>query len=232
MATTQKSNNSGWSKKNGSLKDGGPIYTETDTTNFVVEPFNALSSLAFLLPAFYWLYRLRKAYFKNLFIICCIPLLLAGGIGSTLFHAFRATRFFLFLDFAPILILTVMVSIFLWNKLFGMWWNTALLFIPIFASRYFAFKFLASHDAINFGYFLTGVMIFLPILLLLIKHKFLAWKEFLVALLLFSISLGFRRADSIEPPLLSMGTHWLWHLFGAAGCHYLALYLHSIINKE
>lgn len=224
--------NTEWSKKNESLKDGGPIYTETDTSNFIVEPFNALSSLAFLIPALYWLYCLRKAYYKNLFIVCCIPLLLAGGMGSTLYHAFRTTPFFLFLDFAPIIILTVMVSIFLWNKLFGMWWYTVLLFIPVIALRYYAFKFLASHDAINLGYFLTGLMIFLPILLLLIKYQFLGWRNFLISLLLFSFSLAFRRADSIDPPLLNMGTHWLWHLFGAAGCHYLALYLHSIINKE
>jgi hypothetical protein len=39
--------------------DGGPIYAETDLSKIVAEPWNAYSSLTFLLPVIYWFFKLR-----------------------------------------------------------------------------------------------------------------------------------------------------------------------------
>ncbi|MCK5080459.1 MAG: hypothetical protein KAR09_10960, partial [Bacteroidales bacterium] len=42
------------------LSDGGPIYTETGGESFLVEPWNALTSLLMLIPVLYWFIKLRK----------------------------------------------------------------------------------------------------------------------------------------------------------------------------
>jgi len=95
------------------MHDHGPVYHETDLSNFVAEPWNALSSLIIALPAVYFLIKYRGQYKIHAFIIYfCAPLLIMNGLGSTLFHAFRAHVFFLIMDVLPVVILTLGISIF------------------------------------------------------------------------------------------------------------------------
>ncbi len=76
-----------WKKFNLEMTDGGPYYTETNPANFIVEPWNAISSLLYLLPAIYWATKIRKHIRENSFVAFCVPLLILGGLGSTFFHA-------------------------------------------------------------------------------------------------------------------------------------------------
>jgi len=69
--------------------DGGPTYTETHLDRFIVEPWNAASCLSFILIVAYWVVRLRGQYRQYLFLTACLPVLLMGGIGGTLYHALR-----------------------------------------------------------------------------------------------------------------------------------------------
>ena len=85
--------------------DGGPIYVETDLSHFIAETWNALSSLAILLPAVYWGFKLPGNIKKYYFIYYCIPLLFLGGLGSMLFHAFRTSGWLLIMDVFPTVIL-------------------------------------------------------------------------------------------------------------------------------
>ncbi len=98
--------------------DGGPIYAETDLSVLFTEPWNALSSLAILLPAVYWAVRLRGDYRTYSFIFYCIPLLFLGGLGSTLFHAFRVSKWLLLMDVLPTATLTLSVSFIFGTKFF------------------------------------------------------------------------------------------------------------------
>ena len=107
---------------NHSLSDGGPIYTETNPDHWIVEPWNAISSLMIVIPAIIWLFKIRGQFKDYRFLIFAIPLMVLGGTGSTLFHAFRVSQFFLFMDVLPTAILTLSLSIYFWVKVFKRWW--------------------------------------------------------------------------------------------------------------
>lgn len=212
------------------LPDGGQVYAETNLKNFIAEPWNAVTSLAFLIPAFFWIVRLKNQYGKYKFLTFCIPLLIAGGLGSTLFHAFRVSKYLLMLDYLPIFILTAAVSIFLWKKVVLKWAYLLMIALPILAIRVFLSDFFSPHEAMNISYFITGTLIFLPALILLFKTRFAGLSDFLLSLVCFSLSLLFRKIDTQSVSYLPMGTHWLWHLLGAAGSFFLSQYLYAVEN--
>lgn len=92
--------------------DHGPIYRETtDLSLFIVEPWNAWSSLTFLIPAFVFLWQLRGQYASYAFFVYfCSPMLILGGLGSTFFHAFRSSGWLLAMDVLPIVLLVLGIS--------------------------------------------------------------------------------------------------------------------------
>src|SRR5688572_15572541 len=107
------------------VPDHGPIYRETmDLSQFIVEPWNAFSSLTFLIPAFIFLWQLRGQYNRYAFFVYfCSPMLIMGGLGSTLFHAFRSSGWLLAMDVAPIILLVLGISIWIWLKVLPKkWW--------------------------------------------------------------------------------------------------------------
>lgn len=220
--------NSEWQRYHGTLADGGPVYAETDLSMIIPEPWNALSSLLILAPALYWAWRLRGEYRKYAFLSFCMPLLFLGGLGSTLFHAFRASSFLLLMDVLPTALLTLSVMLFLWYKLLGKWQYLAIILL-VFVGLQVAVRYVASpHTAINLSYFITGTLIFLPVLLILIRTH---WQHLLQiggALFFFVLSLFFREIDAWEESLLPMGTHWLWHVSTGVGAFLLAEYLYFL----
>jgi len=215
------------------LSDGGPVYAETNLSNIIAEPWNALSSLAFLIPVVIWLIRIQGNYRKHAFLTFCLPLLFLGGLGSTLFHAFRASSILLQLDVLPIVLLTFSVSIYFWYRILKTWWKIVLAIAPFILVRLFIYKVvtLSGHDLINLNYFVTGVMIFLPCIILLIKTRFMGITDLIVSCLLMILALYFRGVDSGNFSLLPMGTHWLWHVASAAGSGFLGKYLYDLNSK-
>ncbi|MBE0638596.1 MAG: hypothetical protein IH598_08750 [Bacteroidales bacterium] len=208
------------------LPDGGPVYHETDLDHLFVEPWNAISSLTFLIPVFYLLYHLRGQYRQYAFLIFwAAPLMAIGGIGSTLYHAFRAHRFFLFLDFVPIAIMTLSISIYLWNKVLPHWMYVIGVITVSLIFRFAAFRLVEGHAAINLSYFITGLMIFLPAMIFLISTRFKYVKYLLYSALFLLLALFFRHADDWENQIFKAGTHWLWHIFTSIGALTLAVYL-------
>lgn len=211
--------------------DGGPIYKETLAPDdfLLVEPWNAISSIAIILPAIYWGLKLLKYPFKDyLFMWYCIPLLILGGTGSTLFHGFRNSNWLLYLDILPTAILTLSLGVLFWIRYLKNWILTISLFALSFALRYLVYDFFSGHTATNIAYFITGTLIFLPILLYLqrIKWQGLKWITFSVIFLI--ISLIFREIDKRELFNLPMGTHFLWHLFSGVGAYFLARFLFKL----
>lgn len=208
------------------LADGGPLYFETDLDRFFVEPVNAVTSLTFLIPVIYLLFRLRGRYREFPFLIYwASPLLAIGGIGSAIYHAFRASTFFLIMDVLPIALLTLSVSIYFWNKILPHWAYIIVVIAGTLLIRFVAFGFLEGHAAINLSYFITGVMIFLPALIFLFRTNFHQSKSLAWSVLFLLIALLFRWTDDFENQIFAAGTHWLWHIFTTAGALALAVYL-------
>lgn len=216
------------------LQDGGPIYTETNIGQFIVEPWNALSSILIVLPAIYWLFRIGKDFRDYKFLIYCIPLMILGGTGSTLFHAFRASSFFLVMDILPTAILTLSITIYFWIKVFKHWWYILFIILPTIILRFWIFSFanLTEFMAINLSYIMTGILIGLPLIFIQIKSRFYKITEVIMAILLFSGAIVFRGLDSKEITFLPMGTHFLWHALTGFGAYFILSYLYSFRTRE
>jgi hypothetical protein len=209
--------------------DGSALYTETNMHNLFPEPWNMVSSALFLIPGLYWLFKL-KGYNKNhAFLSIAIWFLLTGCIGSTVYHGFRQWRFFMYMDWVPIALLCLFASIFFIIKVTGRWqWGVAA--VVAFGLIELGFRQLYLHYdkhimfSLNYGVMVS--MIVLPLLALLIKTR---WRNgWLVggAFVAFSLALFFRIVDT--EALLPMGTHFLWHTFGAIATSLMLLYIYRL----
>lgn len=209
------------------ITDGGPIYTETYAGEWLIEPWNAISSLLYLIPAGYWFVRMRRERRQSRMLSVAILLLFLGGIGSTLFHGFRSHSLFLLLDVLPIQILTLAITVFFWFRVLNSAWLTFAVAAFVVAARFALFAVLDSTLAINLTYLLNGIFLFLPVIIYLKKTEFRQGKYIAASVLLFMISLVFRQLDPYSGEVLEMGTHWLWHLFSAAGSGFLGAYFYK-----
>ena len=99
-------------------RDGGPIYAETNLSHLIVEPYNAISAILFLVVVVYWWSKLRGKYEQHTFLSYVIPILGIGGVGGTLYHAFRYTSIFHYMDWLPILFLCMAGSFYFCYKFF------------------------------------------------------------------------------------------------------------------
>ncbi len=227
-STTVEAMDMAWQRYHISLRDGGPVYAETNLKHMIVEPWNAWSSLLLIVPAVYWAIRLRNRYRDYPFISFCIPLLVLGGLGSTLFHAFRASSWLLYMDVLPTAILTLSLGFYFWKNVTGRWWIGIGVLAFSVLCRVWVHTVFAKHTAINLGYAITGTVIFVPLLWMLFKTHFQKSPAILLAIGFFLLSLFFRETDAWENQVLPMGTHFLWHTFSAAGAFYLAKYLYFL----
>lgn len=212
---------------NGRIRDYGPVYEETNLNHFIVEPWNGISSLAFLIPAVYWLFKFRGNYSSKIFYIYCSVLLIIGGLGSTFYHLFRYYPFFIFMDFVPILILNFSIAVYLWKMLLQKMGIVAVITFTVLGLKYAIHQIdLPTHTQINFDYFITGTFFFLPALLLSFKHRFKGFVYFMYALVFLILALVCRIVDqTADLSFLPMGTHFLWHLSSAVGAFYIGQFI-------
>jgi hemolysin III len=214
-----------WDKHNLILSDGGPVYAETNLRFLIVEPWNSISSLTFLIPAIWLMSKIEWKIKEYPFLSFCAFLLSLGGFGSAIFHGFRVSPLFIFLDVFPIIILNIAISIFFWYKVLqSIIKILGIVLIMIISRLTIQWLQISNHDKINFGYFISGIFIFVPIAILLIKTK--GYQGLWIFLGFFSllIALFFRKIDALDPPLFSIGTHWLWHIFCSSGAFFIAKY--------
>ena len=212
------------------LSDMGPVYHETNLDHLdhlVVEPFNAFSSLAMSLAAFLiWALLLKTNYKQYPFLAYIFaPLIFIGGIGSTLFHASRSSQFFLLMDWLPVLLVTILLSLFYWYKIFPKWYFVVIMtFVILFARILPALMFKGS-IAINISYFVSGVLILIPLFIYMLRNQFQYWQFIAFSVVALLLALFFRYADDVEYLVLPMGTHWLWHIFSGLGAWFLGVYI-------
>lgn len=206
--------------------DGGPVYWETGRGIWFAEDVNAISSLFYLIPACVLFVKALKCKPRFWFIILfAAPLLFIGGLGSTLYHALRTERWIMFLDVAPILILTLGIAFyFLYGWLQKLW--ISLFIIILFATLRFAcLEFFPLQTAINISYFIIGTLIFIPSFFYARKFYFREISFIILSVLFLGLSLIFRFTDDFQVVSAIHGTHWLWHVFSATGALFLGLYL-------
>ncbi|MCC5943881.1 MAG: hypothetical protein JJT94_03030 [Bernardetiaceae bacterium] len=207
--------------------DSGPIYAETDTSRFIVEPFNALSAVFFILIVIYWLWRLRGEYRRYAFMTYILVVLGIGGVGGVLYHAFRSSEWYLLMDYLPITICCLSVAVYFLWKLYRRWE------VPVVISVVYIILWQVMERSLpmawfnNLNYSILGFIILLPTLLWLRRTKYDKAVYVWLALVSFALALSFRILDIIAPDLFPMGTHWLWHTFGAMASNFLILYFYK-----
>jgi hypothetical protein len=196
---------------NDRLPDLGPRYVETPLPDAppqpIAEPWNAASALLFVIIAVYWLIRLRGRYRQFPFLSMCLPLLLVGGVGGTLFHALRTSPTFFLMDVIPIYLLGLVITIYLWlslrpNILYLLAMIVFLGFLQLVGNWN-----LPSHWAINLSYAELALLVILPLAIVLVRTSFRSMGWVTSALVCFGIAWFCRISDTWYPPLLPMGTH-------------------------
>ncbi|MEL7535411.1 MAG: hypothetical protein AAFN10_29250, partial [Bacteroidota bacterium] len=87
-----------------------------------------------------------------------------------------------------------------------------------------------SSFSINLGYFLMALTVLLPTFMLLVKTKFSGGLWVLLALMSFGFALFFRIID--PESWLPMGTHFLWHVFGAIANLCMFMYVYEVVQRK
>lgn len=201
------------------LPDGGPLYRETDLSQWIAEPWNAISSMAFILAAIWFYFKVRHDMRRHWFLALAVPVMLVGGIGGTLYHGLRSSPVFLAMDVAPIYILAFGFSLWMWRRVLCQWVLPVIIVAAFLASDSVIYYLTSWPENVKHSaaYGNMGAAMILPLILLLIKEQFAEGKWALLALAAYGLGLSCRVLDAAEPPLTPVGTHFLWHLFCATG---------------
>ncbi len=214
------------------VNDTGHIYQETVLGRFPVEPFNTASNLLFLFIIIYWTIKIYPELSKYRFLVYVLTTLFIGYVGGTIYHATRSHEVWLLMDWVPIFILGVSAVVYFFRKL-GIHWliMTTLVLFPfvlMIALRTVDFILRSMRNLIE--YTSLALVILIPIFAYLRKTNWLFKERILVGLLLFCVALFFRTIDNTEisNEYFPMGTHFLWHTFGALAVHAVINYLYLV----
>jgi hypothetical protein len=194
------------------------LYCERIAPGLWGEPLNALTNAALLIAAWCaWRYARRLGEVTG-GVTLLIALMVAFGVGSTLFHTF-ANRITLWLDMLPI---AAFIATYLW-----LYVHRVLMAPAAIAAICVATYVVAVGAARQFPNVLNGSIIYAPALILVIGlglvHLVREGYErsaLIGAAGVFVAALIFRSIDNSVCVAFPMGTHFLWHLLAA-----FALYL-------
>lgn len=216
-------------------------YCERSAPQFLDEPLNVLSNLAFFLAAYYifrHLFSTQNPESDSRWDLWLLSgLIVTIGIGSSIWHVF-ATSWTLWADRIPILLF---INIFLISFLIRIFRLTLLWALALFA------LFQLVNVAVQFQFpseTLNGSIFYIPTLALLIIITIILWLKnyselkwhFQIASILFIVALFFRTVDQAVCETIPVGTHFVWHLLVASTIYPLMLglicYKRKIAHNE
>ncbi|WP_304039231.1 hypothetical protein [Mesonia mobilis] len=207
--------------------DSGPIYRETIEGRFPVEPFNTFSNLLFLAIVIYFSVRVYRNAKQQAFLAYALPILFIGFVGGTIYHGTRSHEIWLLMDWVPIVILCLSASIYFTFKdgenslqKFGL---LTIVLLLLFAPKFIDWPYKLGN---SIDYISTAIGLLLPMCIYLVKTKFKFGENILFALLSFSSAITFRILDK-RADIFEVGTHWLWHSFGAISVFFLMRYIYK-----
>ncbi len=210
--------------------DSGPIYKETVEGRLPVEPFNTFSNLIFLVMLIYWGKRVYRNVRVHNYLAWVLPVIALSLVGGLMFHGTRSAEFWLVLDWLPIMLLSLSFVFYMIAKLVHKAWERALLFFALLAFS-FGLRFLPMPGSlrISLGYLITALVIALPLLIYLIRTGWRHAGWVAGAIGMFIAAVFFRTVDQRQE-ILTMGTHWIWHLLGGVAVHLLITFIYK--DKE
>jgi hypothetical protein len=192
-------------------------YCERNSIETFAEPLNALSNVAFVLCGI--IFFLRKGMIKNPLPYSVIFI----GFSSFLFH-YIPTRFYSTLDVFSILLFVVLYNTLLTKNILNYSFFKSALSSIILILMSFLLGILFSKTIISTSSFYLGLLSYMIYIAFLLK-KASNIKYFLIAIILFSISLIVRSIDIYLCDLISFGTHFVWHILNSLVIYFLILFL-------
>jgi hypothetical protein len=195
----------------------------------------------FILIAVVWLVRLRGQFRRFPFLVASLPILLVGGIGGTLYHATRTRLTYFLLDLLPIQLLGFAASVYLLVRLGRVYGarKVFVLFFGLLAVYFFVhgvvFRMSGLMDryptlVVNLSYASLALAILTPIFFVLLLTRFRYVRWIALALSSFAVAWFCRLVDPYTD--LPMGTHWLWHTFGAISTAAMLEYFSKIEGRS
>lgn len=213
-------------------------YCERVAPGLWNEPFNLLSNLAFIVAAiFVWhaLTQQRDHITGPTWDLGLLTgLLFAIGSGSGLWHLL-ANRWSLLADTIPILLF---INIYLLSSLFRLFSLKTIAILSIFTFYHVVNFAIQSTLPANF---LNGSIFYLPTWIFLVGITAIAWKQetvayryYIFACMVFTVSLIFRTLDQSLCATVPVGTHFIWHLLNAITLYLLmcGLIYHAATNRS
>jgi hypothetical protein len=230
------------------LPDRGPRYKETPADPYapdaptIAEPYNTATAFLFVVVAVVWAWRVRGRWRRFPFLLSCLPILFVGGVGGTLYHATRTQSLYFFLDVIPISVLGIAGSAYLAVRL---WRAAGYVYLVAAIIGYIALSWafwalLAPLPAfkrfhmlgVNVTYAALAVVLLIPLGVTLWQTRGRHRNWALAALASFGVAWFVRLLDGQPEIALSMGTHWLWHLFGALTTWFVVEYFYRVEGER
>lgn len=213
------------------LSDYGPIYAETDLSQFPVEPCNTFSNILFLLAALHWARRIDRQASKDfkLYLRFGLPLLLTGFVGGTVYHATRSHFGWMLMDVIPIYLIGLLTGVYQWKLIRYSFQQTLVILLAVVILPLFVlWKFVPPSDNTpTLGYLILALSVIVPLVIDQIRTQWKYAVLFFRPCFLIAIALCFRALDSTSfvQTNIPVGTHFLWHTFGGMTCHYLLVFM-------
>jgi hemolysin III len=180
----------------------------------------------------YWTIKLWGNFKQHTFLSIALVLLYIGGIGGTTYHGLRRWPIFIMMDWMPIMLLCLSAGVYFLSKLTK--WYFAVLIVAVYAFFQFYVRRLFSNGDfqifININYAFMAALVLFPVFGYLIKTDWKNGKWVGFALIAFIFALTFRIADKWD--ILSIGTHFLWHTFGAVASFCMLNYIYLVNQKK
>ncbi len=188
------------------------IYCERLDIGVWAEPINAVTNVTFILAAIIMWLRCKNLVEARILSF----LLFSIGCGSFLFHTFAQTWAAL-LDVTAILIF-ILTYIFLANRRFLAWSKMVSLIGVIL---FFPYQLLLASILSNIQFFGSSVQ-YIPVAILIFVYSGLLFKSepnlsrgLFAGATILCLSIVFRTIDEPLCSILSVGTHFVWHILNA-----------------
>ncbi|MGB0431858.1 MAG: hypothetical protein ACPGLV_15390 [Bacteroidia bacterium] len=204
--------------------DGGPHYTESNFNDLLPEPFNMISAAIFMFIALYWFVKSSRQATSFRFLKLSSVILAIGGLGGTIYHGFRVWEWAMWMDWVPILVLCIAAAAYFIYRIYKNVLLSILALVVAVGLQFVNFYTIPDWLNTSTSYGILAAFILVPLIMALSKTKFLYWYYPTIALIAFGLALTFRIGDR-EQWLYPVGTHFLWHTFGAIACHAMFKYL-------
>ena len=207
--------------------DGCAVNAETVPGRFPVEPFNAISNFAFLAIIIYWTWKTKFRIRLYPVIVITMPLIFGAFICGMMHHILRSGKEWHILNLICISYAVITTCVYLWYRVTGSWMKSFLCVfsIPLIFRLFLASISLPEVISVAVVFVVMAMAIMIPACIHCIRNHLKNLDLLIISSISFMIALVFRQIDANLVGISTIGTHFLWHIFGAISVFFVLKYL-------